>query len=111
MHTFFANLRNRTVDVHPDELREMWFGFAFNFIVLASYYVIRPIRDDIGAAGGVELSPLLRTLCRSELLVHRPVAFFWGRRSGQDHNREIMTGDHCFDCTAGVGSICGGALA
>jgi len=43
--------------------------------------------------------------------VHRPVAFFWGRRSGQDHNREIMTGDHCFGCTAGVGSICGGALA
>ena len=43
MRTFFANLGNRAVDVHPDEVREMWFGFAFNFIVLASYYVIRPI--------------------------------------------------------------------
>jgi len=32
----------------------MSLGFVFNFIVLASYYVIRPIRDDIGAAGGVE---------------------------------------------------------
>ncbi len=25
-------------------------------------------------------------------------------------NREIMTGDHCFGCTAGAGSSCGGAL-
>ena len=25
-------------------------------------------------------------------------------------HREIMTGDHCFGCTAGAGSSCGGAL-
>lgn len=25
-------------------------------------------------------------------------------------NREILTGDHCFGCTAGAGSSCGGAL-
>src|SRR6266478_6285343 len=25
-------------------------------------------------------------------------------------NRKIMTGDHCFGCTAGSGSSCGGAL-
>ena len=25
-------------------------------------------------------------------------------------NREIMTGDHCFGCTAGAGSSCGGAI-
>lgn len=54
MRTLLTNLRNRAVDVHPDEVRAMWLGFVFNFIVLASYYVIRPIRDDIGAAGGAE---------------------------------------------------------
>lgn len=26
------------------------------------------------------------------------------------HDREILTGDHCFGCTAGTGSSCGGAL-
>lgn len=26
-------------------------------------------------------------------------------------NRDILTGDHCFGCTAGAGSSCGGALA
>ena len=25
-------------------------------------------------------------------------------------NREILTGNHCFGCTAGAGSSCGGAL-
>ncbi len=54
MSNFFATLRQRAVDVRPDEVRAMWLGFLFHFIVLASYYVIRPIRDDIGAAGGVE---------------------------------------------------------
>ena len=54
MRTLLANLRDRAVDVHTDEVQAMWLGFVFNFIVLASYYVIKPIRDDIGAAGGVE---------------------------------------------------------
>jgi AAA family ATP:ADP antiporter len=44
----------RVVDVKPNELRALAFGFVFNFLVLASYYVVRPIRDDIGAAGGLE---------------------------------------------------------
>jgi hypothetical protein len=25
-------------------------------------------------------------------------------------NREILTGEHCFGCTAGAGSSCGGAI-
>ncbi|MGH9517647.1 MAG: DUF3641 domain-containing protein [Terriglobales bacterium] len=25
-------------------------------------------------------------------------------------SREIMTGNHCFGCTAGAGSSCGGAI-
>jgi ATP:ADP antiporter, AAA family len=42
------------VDVRPDELRAVCFAFIFNFAVLGSYYVIKPIRDDIGAHNGVE---------------------------------------------------------
>ena len=33
----------------PEELRALWLGFFFFFVVLAGYYVIRPIRDNIGA--------------------------------------------------------------
>src|SRR5437588_12708704 len=40
---------NKIVDVRADEIRALWLGFAFFFVVLAGYYVIRPIRDNIGA--------------------------------------------------------------
>ena len=45
----------KIVDVQPDEIRALWLGFVFNFVVLGGYYVIRPIRDNIGAKGGLEI--------------------------------------------------------
>jgi radical SAM/Cys-rich protein len=36
--------------------------------------------------------------------------FLWDIDPDKIDNREIMTGDHCFGCTAGAGSSCGGAL-
>jgi AAA family ATP:ADP antiporter len=45
---------SKIVDVKPDEIRALWLGFVFNFFVLGSYYVIKPVRDDIGAHNGVE---------------------------------------------------------
>jgi radical SAM/Cys-rich protein len=39
----------------------------------------------------------------------RPL-FLWDIDPNKLDGREIMTGDHCFGCTAGAGSSCGGAL-
>jgi radical SAM/Cys-rich protein len=36
--------------------------------------------------------------------------FLWDIDPCKIDNREIMTGDHCFGCTAGAGSSCGGAI-
>jgi radical SAM/Cys-rich protein len=36
--------------------------------------------------------------------------FLWDVDPDKINNREIMTGDHCFGCTAGAGSSCGGAI-
>jgi len=36
--------------------------------------------------------------------------FLWDIDPDKIDNREIMTGDHCFGCTASAGSSCGGAL-
>jgi radical SAM/Cys-rich protein len=36
--------------------------------------------------------------------------FLWDLDPDEIDNREIMTGDHCFGCTAGAGSSCGGAI-
>jgi AAA family ATP:ADP antiporter len=40
----------KVVDVKPEEIRALWLSFVFFFVVLAGYYVIRPIRDNIGAS-------------------------------------------------------------
>jgi AAA family ATP:ADP antiporter len=42
-------LFSKIVDVKPNEVRALWLGFILFFVVLAGYYVIRPIRDNIGA--------------------------------------------------------------
>ena len=36
--------------------------------------------------------------------------FLWDIDPGSLEHREIMTGEHCFGCTAGAGSSCGGAI-
>jgi len=42
-------LFSKIVDVKAEEIRALWLGFVFFFVVLAGYYVIRPVRDNIGA--------------------------------------------------------------
>jgi hypothetical protein len=37
--------------------------------------------------------------------------FLWDITSRELENRHILTADHCFACTAGCGSSCGGSLA
>jgi radical SAM/Cys-rich protein len=36
--------------------------------------------------------------------------FLWDIDPDSLEGREVMTGDHCFGCTAGAGSTCGGAI-
>jgi hypothetical protein len=38
-------------------------------------------------------------------------SFLWDIDPDSLENRDIMTGDHCFGCTAGAGSSCGGAIS
>src|SRR2546422_8897429 len=40
----------KIVDVKPNEIRALSLGFIFFFVILAGYYVIRPVRDNIGAS-------------------------------------------------------------
>ena len=47
-------LLRRFIDVRPAELRALAWAWLYIFSVLFSYYVLRPIRDEMGVAGGVE---------------------------------------------------------
>ncbi len=44
----------KTVQVEPAEVRVMFWSFSYFFALLCSYYIIRPIRDEMGIIGGVE---------------------------------------------------------
>lgn len=50
MKRFFAAAQSRIVDVKPAEVRALWLGFAFHFLILTGYYITKPIRDSIGAS-------------------------------------------------------------
>jgi AAA family ATP:ADP antiporter len=52
---------SKIVDVKPNEIHALLLAFLFNFVVLGGYYVIRPIRDEIGADRGVENLPWMYT--------------------------------------------------
>ncbi|WP_434677280.1 MFS transporter [Pseudomonas sp. R1-18] len=42
----------RWVNVEPSERAALLLGFTFHFCVLASYYLVRPLRDALGLEGG-----------------------------------------------------------
>jgi len=44
----------KAVVVRPGEARALLWSFAYFFCLLAGYYVLRPLRDEMGIAGGVK---------------------------------------------------------
>src|SRR5512144_2063653 len=63
----------RVVDVKPAETRALVWSFAYFFCLLAGYYVLRPLRDEMGIAGGVRNLPWLFTATFFVMLAAVPV--------------------------------------
>jgi AAA family ATP:ADP antiporter len=61
------------VDMRPAERRALGWAWLYILSVLCSYYIIRPIRDDAGVAGGVENLPWLFTGTLGGMLAVNPV--------------------------------------
>jgi AAA family ATP:ADP antiporter len=51
----------RVVAVRPGETRALLWSFAYFFCLLAGYYVLRPVRDEMGLASGIKNLPWLFT--------------------------------------------------
>jgi AAA family ATP:ADP antiporter len=49
-----GRLLRRAVDVREHEIAALVASCAYFFFILSAYYVIRPVRDEMGVAGGVE---------------------------------------------------------
>src|SRR3954462_12483299 len=63
----------RTVPATGGERRAALWSFAYFFTLLAGYYVLRPLRDQMGIAGGVKNLPWLFTATFVTLLVAQPL--------------------------------------
>src|SRR5229473_1984884 len=67
--TFLNRLFEKAVDVKLNELRALWLGFAFHFIILTAYYIVKPIRDSIAAINRVETLPWMFTATLVVMLI------------------------------------------
>jgi AAA family ATP:ADP antiporter len=63
----------RAVPASPRERSAALWSFAYFFTLLAGYYVLRPLRDQMGIAGGVKNLPWLFTATFLSLLVAQPL--------------------------------------
>ena len=57
----------------PQERAAALWSFAYFFALLAGYYVLRPLRDQMGIAGGVRNLPWLFTATFVTLIVAQPL--------------------------------------
>ncbi|MGB5340212.1 MAG: MFS transporter, partial [Gammaproteobacteria bacterium] len=54
LHHNLLVLLQRLVNVQAHELGALFWAFIYFFSLLCSYYIVRPMRDEMGVAGGVE---------------------------------------------------------
>jgi AAA family ATP:ADP antiporter len=66
----------RLVPVAPGEGAALAWSFAYFFLLLCSYYILRPLRDEMGIAGGVRELPWVFTGTFVAMLVAVPL-FGW----------------------------------
>lgn len=72
-HAALETWFRRTVQATPQERAAALWSFAYFFSLLAGYYVLRPLRDQMGIAGGVKNLPWLFTATFISLLVAQPL--------------------------------------
>jgi AAA family ATP:ADP antiporter len=71
MQAAITRLVTRSVDLREGEGAALGWSFAYYFLLLCSYYILRPIRDEMGIAGGVDnLAWLFTGTLVGMLLIH-----------------------------------------
>ncbi len=68
-----AALLRRLVEVHPGEGAALAWSFVYFFCLLCSYYVLRPVRDEMGIAGGIGNLPWVFTATFAVMLAAVPL--------------------------------------
>ncbi|MFI4903320.1 MAG: NTP/NDP exchange transporter [Burkholderiales bacterium] len=71
--TLVERALTRAVPATPAERAAALWSFAYFFTLLAGYYVLRPLRDQMGIAGGVRTLPWLFSATFVALIVAQPL--------------------------------------
>src|SRR5206468_10368390 len=66
-------LFSKIVDVKPGEVRALFLGFLFHFLILTGYYIMRPIRDSIAGGQKLETLPWMFTATLVAMLIANAV--------------------------------------
>jgi AAA family ATP:ADP antiporter len=66
-------LLRRVVDVEPGETRAVVVSFLYFFFALSSYFILRPIRDEMAVASGVRNLPYLFAGTLGAMLIANPL--------------------------------------
>ena len=78
--TLVSRLLRRAVAIEPGEGAALGWAWLYIFALLVAYYIMRPIRDEMGVAGGVKNLPWLFTGTLIAMIVLN-VPFGWLVRS------------------------------
>jgi len=76
----FVQVLGRVFDVRRDEARALAWSWLYVFALFLAYYVLRPIRDEMGVAGGVRNLPWLFTGTLLAMLAVNPLFAYAVRR-------------------------------
>ena len=71
--SLFHRCLARAATVRPAEVVALAWSFAYFFCLLSGYYVLRPLRDEMGIAGGVRNLPWLFTATFAVMLAAVPI--------------------------------------
>ena len=72
-NTVMKRMLARVVAAQPHEMRALLWSFAYFFCLLAGYYVLRPVRDEMGLASGIKNLPWLFTATFFVMLAVVPI--------------------------------------
>lgn len=70
---FFSCRMRRIVDIRSEEIPALMWSWLYIFALFLAYYVLRPIRDNLGVAGGVKNLPWLFTGTLIAMLIINPL--------------------------------------
>ncbi|WP_395671383.1 NTP/NDP exchange transporter [Phenylobacterium sp.] len=95
---------SRLIAAEPDEISAVVAGFLLFFLLFASYFMLRPVRETMGVAGGVENLPWMFTGTFLATLVIVP---FYGWLSSRVQRRRLLPAAYSFVALTLVGFAAG----